>query len=289
MRRCIVCGATFDGTGWQCPACGYEPLLSGEMLAFAPEGAAETTGFRPEHFVELASIEENNFWFAARNRLIVRALKRWAPGARSMLEIGCGTGFVLRAIDVAFPGMRLSGTEVLVAGLPYAAKRVPRATLMQMDARAIPFEREFDAIGAFDVLEHIDEDETVIQQVWRALRPGGVFVITVPQHKFLWSRQDEYACHVRRYEAGELRSKLARAGFKVRYLTSFVSLLLPVLYVSRLRKRAARTFDATDEAHISPAANWILGAVMRAEGALISVGLRFPAGGSLLAVATKER
>jgi SAM-dependent methyltransferase len=156
-----------------------------------------------------------------------------------------------------------------------------------MDARAIPFEREFDVVGAFDVLEHVEEDEAVIAQVWRALLPDGVFLITVPQHMFLWSKQDDYACHVRRYEASELRSKLARAGFKVSYLTSFVSLLLPILFLSRVRKRGAGQLDATDEARLPAPVNSVLAAIMRIEGALIGAGLRFPAGGSLLAVATK--
>jgi len=260
----------------------------GNVLAFAPELAGQTTGFRPEHFDELAKFEDGNFWFLARNKLIVRALHRYAPDARRMLEIGCGTGFVLRAIARAFPGCVLSGTEVLAAGLAFAAQRVPGAELFQMDARSIPYDGEFDVVGAFDVLEHIEEDEKVMGEVHRSLRRGGSFVITVPQHRWLWSKQDEYACHVRRYTANELTGKLSRLGFRVVYATSFVSLLLPVLYLSRLRKRGDSEFDATDETSISPLANRLLGWVMAVEYGLIAAGVRFPAGGSLLAVATKE-
>ena len=70
-----------------------------------------------------------------------------------------------------------------------------------MDARNIPFRDEFDVIGAFDVLEHIDEDVAVIDEVRKALRPGGGFLMSVPQHPALWSQQDERAFHVRRYTA----------------------------------------------------------------------------------------
>jgi len=69
--------------------------------------------------------------------------------------------------------MELSGSEVFSAGLAFAAKRVPAARLYQMDARSIPFMAEFNVIGALGVLEHVDDDERVMSEVARALRPGG--------------------------------------------------------------------------------------------------------------------
>jgi SAM-dependent methyltransferase len=59
------------------------------------------------------------------------------------------------------------------------------AVLFQMDARKIPFESEFDVIGAFDVLEHIEEDEKALAQIFHAVLPGGGLILTVPQHRFL--------------------------------------------------------------------------------------------------------
>lgn len=55
-------------------------------------------------------------------------------------------------------------------GLEYAGRRVPNVFLFQMDARKIPFEEKFDVVGAFDVLEHIDEDEDVLFQMFRAIK-----------------------------------------------------------------------------------------------------------------------
>jgi len=69
--------------------------------------------------------------------------------------------------------MRLAGSEIFSAGLAFVAMRVPSAAFYQMDARNIPFRDEFDIIGAFDVLEHIEDDVAVIDQVAKALRPGG--------------------------------------------------------------------------------------------------------------------
>ena len=50
---------------------------------------------------------------------------------------------------------------------------MPEARFFQMDARNIPFENEFDVIGVFDVLEHIEEDEIVFSQIFRAVKSGG--------------------------------------------------------------------------------------------------------------------
>jgi len=258
------------------------------FIAFAPEEAQLNPGFKAEYFGELSRLEEGNFWFRARNRLITWVLRRHFPAAENFFEIGCGTGFVLSAIAETYPGLTLFGSEIYSTGLEVAAKRVPKSAFFQMDARNIPFEEEFDVIGAFDVLEHIHEDEKVLSRMYRAARAGGGVILTVPQHPFLWSRQDEHACHVRRYTSSELRSKLERAGFTVTQISSFVSLLLPVLAVARLRNRGvASEFDPLEELRMGRAMNAVLDRVMDLERVLIQLGVSFPAGGSLLVVGTK--
>jgi SAM-dependent methyltransferase len=156
-----------------------------------------------------------------------------------------------------------------------------------MDARRIPYDSEFDLVGAFDVIEHIDEDEQVLAQAHRALKPGGGLLLTVPQHRFLWSASDDYAYHKRRYSRGELLAKLRHAGFTVKCCTSFVTLLLPALMVSRLRNRSSQDFDPEAEFRLSPMLNRVLAAVMSAERTLIRSGVRLAAGGSLLVAAAR--
>lgn len=274
--------------GWDCSACGYRPQQREGFLALAPELAAQSEGFDPALFAELAKLEERNFWFRARNRLIVWALQRHAPAFTDFLEVGCGTGYVLQGIAAAFPQARLCATEAQTEGLRFAAARVPRATFLQMDARRMPFDREFDAIGAFDVIEHIAEDEAVLAQLHRALRPGGSLLLTVPQHPFLWSEYDVRAHHVRRYTADELRQKLARAGYEIVKMTSFVSVLLPLMMLSRLiRRPVAADYDPLAELRIGAVANALLERTLDAERLLIRAGITLPFGGSLLAVARR--
>lgn len=257
--------------------------------AFAPELAGGGDGFDPALFAELARLEARNFWFRARNRLIVWALRRFFGDARSLLEIGCGTGFVLSGIAAALPHFRLAGSEADAGGLGFAARRVSGAELMQMDARRIPFEAEFDVVGAFDVIEHIEDDRAVLREMHRAARPGGGILLTVPQHPFLWSEYDVRARHVRRYRARELREKVLDAGFEIVTMASFVSLLLPLMMLSRLAQRAPKSdYDPLVELRLPGWLNALLEAVLDLERRLIRAGVRFPAGGSLLLVANKK-
>lgn len=258
-------------------------------MSYAPEYARGGGGFKANYYAELARLEGANFWFRARNALILWAIRKYCASFESFLEIGCGTAYVLSGVAGAFPHARLRGSEIFVAGLEFAAERLPSADFMQMDAREIPFRDEFDVVGAFDVLEHIEEDERVLAQVYAALKPGGCLLLTVPQHPWLWSAADAYACHVRRYRPTELHRKMKNAGFEVRRSTSFVTALLPALMASRLARTNAvgQKFDPLAEFNISFWLNAMLEKVLAFERGLIRVGMNLPVGGSRLIVARK--
>lgn len=207
---------------------------------------------------------------------------------RQFLETGCGTGFVLAGANASFPKVTLSGSEVSAKGLVYATNRVPRASFFQMDARSIPFVDEFVAIGAFDVLEHIEEDSLVLRQMYQAARPGDGVVLTVPQHDFLWSRIDELSCHVRHYAAEDLSCKVQAAGFHLERMTSFVSLLLCSMIGARAMQTLKRKeCDLLAELRIGRLTNAVLERVVNVESMAIRAGLNFRVGDSLLLVARK--
>ena len=289
MKKCTHCNTTFEAADWACPACNFAPQTSAEGFPLlAPAMAEGGGGFLPEAFAKLAALEAQNFWFRSRNKLIMWAMKRHFPAMQRYLEIGCGTGYVLAGVAQAYPAATLVGSEIFSVGLPYAASRVGMAELVQMDARHILYVDEFDVIGAFDVLEHIEEDEQVLAAMLRALRPGGGIALSVPQHPWLWSAADTYACHVRRYKEAELREKVQRAGFKLEFETSFVSLLLPAMLVSRLRKQGPQQADdELAELRLPKWLNSTFEAVMAVERKLIQRVVRFRLGGSRLLIATK--
>jgi len=159
---------------------------------------------------------------------------------------------------------------------------------MQMDARRLPFEGEFDMVTAFDVIEHIAEDELVLRNFHKAIKPGGACLITVPQHQWLWSPVDEAACHQRRYSARELHDKVEAAGFRIVRSTSFVTLLLPLMLASRLAARRAGKAGGSDALALHPALDKLLEAVMWVEQLLIRCGISLPIGGSRLVVLERK-
>lgn len=287
MKRCLSCDTLYSAVDTACPACHCKPALENGLPTYAPALSAESSGFRASHFAELAALEAGNFWFEARNQLIIWALRRYAHDFGSFLEVGCGTGYVLTALAAAFPKARVSGSEIFSAGLSFAANRLPGADFMQMDARDIPFSGEFGAIGMFDVLEHIVEDETVLSQVHASLRSGGHLLLTVPQHQWLWSATDDYACHVRRYSAADLHTKVRAAGFSIVRSTSFVSILLPLMMLSRFSRRSADAELTGAELSVAPWLNRLLGGAMAAEARMIRAGANFKVGGSRFLIARK--
>lgn len=289
MRECPACMEHYASPG-SCPKCGYEPPCVDGFYAYAPELSRGGGGFDAEFFPQLAHLEAANFWFRSRNKLIIWALNKYCQGFRSLLEIGCGTGFVLSGISKAFPQAELYGSEIFTTGLQYAATRVPSAHFLQMDARAIPFYEEFDVIGAFDVLEHIREDRMVLEQIHKALKPSGLLLLSVPQHNWLWSSLDDYSYHVRRYSAYHLHEKIWRAGFQVIRSTSFVSVLLPAMLMARLFKKKMddKNFNPTRELCISPWLNSLFTFCLDAEVAAVKQGVNWPLGGSRLVIARKQ-
>ena len=286
MKVCTLCGSRFNHSDWRCPECDHNPSVKDGFTVISQETAWATEGFEETFFAQLFDLEADNFWFCERSQLIIWALRKYFSKSQNFLEIGCGTGFVLSCIEQSIPTLSLTASDVFINGLHFASQRVKNATLFQMDARSIPFVAEFDVIGAFDVIEHIKADQDVLKQMYQAVKDGGGIILTVPQHPWLWSQADEHGHHVRRYTANELRKKVEQAGFKVIKTTSFVTFLLPVMFLSRLRMRTAE-YDVATELKLNRHLNLFLKIILSIERMFIRAGLTFPVGGSLLLVAQK--
>jgi len=306
-RICPKCGGRdpisdsekFWPPGWSCPRCGHQvPTLDG-ILMFAPALADTVTGYDPKSFAVFARVESEHFWFVPRNRLLIGLIEKFFPRAQTFLEIGCGTGMVLSAVAHSRRWRRLVGSELHPTGLREAQKRLGcEAQFVQVDAREIPARNAFDVAGAFDVIEHIEEDEAVLAAMRDTVVPGGGLILAVPQHPFLWSDTDQKAHHVRRYRRGELESKVEAAGLRVRFSSSYASLLFPAMAASRLLQRSNHTSRADDrqslsaearvELELPPLLNSLLKFILHIEVGATLAGVRFPFGGSRMIVATKD-
>lgn len=98
------------------------------------------------------------------------------PGSR-VLDVGCGPG--RHAHELARRGVVVHGIDISQAFVDLAVQHAPPgATFERLDARALRFETEFDAViclcqGAFGLMTADGEDDVVVAGMARALRPGG--------------------------------------------------------------------------------------------------------------------
>ncbi|MDQ3674530.1 MAG: class I SAM-dependent methyltransferase [Gemmatimonadota bacterium] len=252
-------------------------------------------GFDAARYARLFEAEDRHFWFRARNSVLAAALRpieaQLRPGYR-VIEVGCGTGYVLRLLGSLFARGTVVGVDALLEGLQRARARTP-APVVAADARRLPFAVPFHIVGMFDVLEHIPDDESTLNTLRALLCPGGALVLTVPAGPELWSYADHVGHHCRRYTRDELRCKLIAAGFEVEYLTPFMTLLYPILRIGRrlgasaVRDETTAVHAATNELRIVPIVNAALARLLALEARAIARRRRLPFGTSLLAVARR--
>jgi SAM-dependent methyltransferase len=232
-------------------------------------------------------VEDRSFWFAHRNDCIHAMIQRLGISG-PLLDVGGGNGFVCKSLES-------QGIETILLepgatgawnGTRRGLSRVVRATLEQAQFR----EGTIASAGAFDVIEHTRDDSTFLNSVFRVLRPGGWFIATVPAYPWLWSTEDVYAGHFRRYTLGRLADALRRAGFREERGTYiFLPLVIPILLLRALPFRLGRPMKppGTDVAEDHQAGGRLLRASLRPEIAAVRSGIRIPLGASCLMAARK--
>ena len=266
------------------------------IKCYSLEEASRYDDYPSDGFDLTDKLEAESFWVSSRSRLLKKIIYKYSKEFKKpkYLEIGCGTGTFIRAL--AQNGtMEITGSEIYLNGLLYAkSKKLPNVEFIQFDASMGVLPGKFDIVAAFDVLEHIDDDVSAISNVAQMINDGGYFVITVPQHMFLWSRLDEIVKHKRRYSRKEMITKIKQQGFSIRYSSSFLFVLFPLMLVSRIMDRTKKNDESASTAELenrvtfSKPLNWIFDNLMKIDEALISLGVSLPFGGSLLVIAQKK-
>jgi len=177
--------------------------------------------------------EERHWWFRGRRKILRSLLQRlpWPAGA-DVLEIGVGPGInlvTLYPLQINLFGLEMNERSARIAAERSEA-RVFCGTVERFPARLE--QRKFDAITLYDVLEHINDDQSALLQLTRRLKAGGCLLLTVPAYQWLWGEHDIINQHCRRYTMPQLREKLEKAGLQVTRATYFNTLLLlPAVFV----------------------------------------------------------
>jgi 2-polyprenyl-3-methyl-5-hydroxy-6-metoxy-1,4-benzoquinol methylase len=272
------------------------------IKCYSPEVANASEDF-PESGFDIAENKDNKvwsqdfFWSNSRNRLFKRIVYNHlkSTGKTKYLEIGCATGEFIRQI-VENENLEITGSEIYLKALVHARKNFPNVNFIQYDVTQGTIGEEFDLIVAFDVIEHIEDDTAAILNINKMLGKNGCLIITVPQHMFMWSRLDEILKHKRRYSRRELVTRLQASGFDIRYATSFLFILFPLMLISRIidKGHSQTQPDKCDNlalkkrVHFPDFLNRIFDYFMRIDEFLIRMGISLPFGGTLVVVAKKR-
>jgi SAM-dependent methyltransferase len=162
---------------------------------------------------------------------------RFAAAPKRSLAVGIGAS--------AEAEMLARRTRLVAVDLVRPESRCAELALpVQADAVRLPFgPGSFDAAFAFDVLEHIQDEDGALSEIRRVLRPDAPLVLSVPAFPFLSGRQDVICHHYRRYRRSRLVPLLRTHGFSIEHASYFNSLLFLPVAAIRIARRLLPTPD----------------------------------------------
>ncbi|MCJ7698270.1 MAG: class I SAM-dependent methyltransferase [Thermoplasmata archaeon] len=242
--------------------------------------------FPEKAFEILYQSEEKNFWFRVRNNIIVNAIARYLPLQSRILEVGCGTGYVSHYLKQL--GFHIECLDLFSEALDFCKMRDSGYAYYHHNFANRLFLEKFDGVCAFDVLEHIEDDNLILRNMYDALKPGGYIFITVPADMRLWSAMDIHAEHKRRYSMQGLQEKIENNRFNVIKISYFMSLLYPVIFLQRkLSSEKQIKQEVINELQPNIIINSLFLFIFGLEIPLLNL-VTLPFGSSLICIAKKE-
>jgi len=175
-------------------------------------------------------IELSHWWYKVRRLLVKQLLQKYAFNAEKILDIGCGTGALIKELQQE--GKEVFGVDMSKTALNFCSAQGVK-NLFQAQVTQLPFvEKSFDTILMLDVLEHVEDENKAMTEIKRVLRSNGVIIIFVPCFKFLWSNQDDISKHYRRYTIPKLNI-LVKKNFSIVKQSYFNFFLFPLILLAR--------------------------------------------------------
>lgn len=277
----IWTGNGFLLSGKKTPVLEYSENFSGwsDDLTMLHEEAAGDG-----HPIDIASRED-----------ALRQLHKYLDGKASpaVLEIGCSSGFMLKAMRDAFPEATLVGADVVKAPLYRLAEQITDIPLIRFDLLRCPLPaNSFDAVVILNVLEHIEDDRHAMAEIARLLKPGGVVIIEVPAGPKLYDAYDKTLMHFRRYEIKELAKKVSEAGFSISRRSHLGFFVYPIFAAvkrrNQLRMDKAAEMDSLVKQQASSTSNSFLLKILLSIERVIGKIVAYPVGIRCLVTASKD-
>jgi SAM-dependent methyltransferase len=231
--------------------------------------------------------ERTHFFYLSTHYLVEKLIRKYAPGAKTILDAGCGTGGLMKKLKKLG---RVCGIDLSPEAIKFAKKKgvvVKKASILNIPHKA----HSFDVVTSVDVIYHlaVTNDLAALKEMRRVLKPSGILILRVPANKFLLSAHDKHVHTARRYEKKELVSKLRRAGFKAIFVSYVHSLVFPLSLLRVTLEKITHKQEASTVEKINPTLNWFIGTLLKLEADLITRGVSLPFGQGLIAVASPSR
>lgn len=245
-----------------------------------------------DYYKEYYLLERNHWWFKARERIISNLIKRlisengYSSGEISILNIGCSTG---RSSEYLSGFGQVTSIEYDEFCCEFAREKTG-LEIIHGSITELPFtEKKFDLVCAFDVIEHVENDQLAVNEMKRVVKENGIIFITVPAFMSLWSHHDEINHHFRRYKHQEVNLLFESDKNGKRIFSSYFNffLFIPIYLFRKLsnilklgnkRKGAGSDFETFNPGLV----NTLLYCLMKTESVFINSKIRFPFGISIL-------
>lgn len=242
---------------------------------------------QPEEYRIMFEVEEMHWWYRGLRRLVFLFLGRYLRSGQKlqMLDAGCGTGILLTHLSSLGQSWGFDYAEEAV----FFCRQRGLKDILRASVTAIPFAAEsFDLVTCLDVLCHqaVEDDELALREIHRILRRGGLAIINLAAHRFLYSSHDRATGTARRYSRREVQQKATRAGFSTLRLSYWNCFLFPAVAIMRLWRKGATERTASDLRLSHPLLNSFLDRIVALEALLLRY-IDLPLGSSVIAVLKK--
>ncbi len=250
------------------------------------------------YFKEYYHLERKNWWFTVRRKILKERVAHLLgnPQNLSILNTGAATGSTSEMLT-AFGNVVSLEYDAECCAFTREFMSPPMVLGSILD---LPFGSEsFDLVCAFDVIEHVEDDAKAVAEMYRVCKPGGYLAITVPAYMFLWGDHDIINQHYRRYTMPQLENLLAGSRGRIIYRSYFNSVLFLPIALFRVGMKLWKGIQPTKKSHTEASSdhevlgtdgffNKLFAGIFSIDRHLLKLGVRFPAGVSIMLFFKKD-